>query len=907
MLAFAENSHLEQPVSKNTGLVGNKKYMAKSLVIVESPAKAKTINKYLGKNFVVKSSVGHVRDLPTGSSGKKAPAKSAAEVRKMSPEAKAKYKQKRDKEALVNRMGIDPDKDWKAKYQILPGKEKVVTDLKKLAENADTVYLATDLDREGEAIAWHLQEIIGGESDKFKRVVFNEITENAIQQAFAKPTELSMPGVNAQQARRFLDRVVGFMVSPLLWKKVARGLSAGRVQSVAVKLVVEREREIKAFEPKEFWEIEADTLTSASQALTLDVTHQNGSAFKPNNEADTLKAAASLNSADFKVSKREDKPSKSSPSAPFITSTLQQAASTKLGFGVKRTMGLAQRLYEAGHITYMRTDSTNLSKDAVDMCRNYISDNFGENYLPEKPKTYGSKQNAQEAHEAIRPSNVKLEAALLSDVDADAKKLYELIWRQFVACQMTAARYTVTTITVAAADFELKAKGRVMQFDGWTKVHPQLSKGDDKHLPDLAVGEQLSLDKVTPSQHFTKPPARFGEASLVKELEKRSIGRPSTYASIISTIQDRGYVRLDKKRFYAEKMGEIVTDCLSGSFESLMSYNFTAEMERELDEIAEGHINWKDVLNEFYKNFSELLVQADKPVEEGGMHANEPVLTDIDCPTCGRKMGIRTASTGVFLGCSGYALPPKERCTTTMNLTPGEEAVSVLAEDQETEALRAMRRCAKCGTAMDSYLIDETRKLHVCGNNPVCDGSELETGSFKIKGYDGPVLECDRCGSDMELKSGRFGKYFDCTNSECKNTRKLLANGEAAPPKEDPVQLPELPCEKSDAHFVLRDGAAGIFLAASTFPRSRETRAPKVEELSRFRDRISPKFYYLADAPVKDPDGNLAIVRYSRKTKSQYVMTEVEGKATGWTAKYVDGVWQEEQTKKKPAKKKAKA
>jgi len=879
--------------------------MAKSLVIVESPAKAKTINKYLGKDFIVKSSVGHVRDLPHGSTGKKVAAKSPAEVRKMTPAAKAKYKEKRDKQALVNRMGINPDKDWEANYQVLPGKEKVVTELTKLASTADTIYLATDLDREGEAIAWHLKEIIGGSDDKFKRVVFNEITENAIQQAFSTPGELSMPGVNAQQARRFLDRVVGFMVSPLLWKKVARGLSAGRVQSVAVKLVVEKEREIKAFVPKEFWEVSADTKTTTGLDFGLDVTHENGKAFKPTNEADTNKALSLLKSATYTVNKREDKPSKSSPSAPFITSTLQQAASTKLGFGVKRTMGLAQRLYEAGHITYMRTDSTNLSKDAVDMCRNYIADAFGENYLPEKAKLYNSKGNAQEAHEAIRPSNVKLESAFMEGIEADAKKLYDLIWRQFVACQMTAARYTVSTITVGASGFDLKAKGRVMQFDGWTRVHPQLSKGDDKHLPDLAVGEVLTLEQLNPSQHFTKPPARFGEASLVKELEKRSIGRPSTYASIISTIQDRGYVRLDKKRFYAEKMGEIVTDSLSESFNNLMSYDFTANMEQELDEVAEGHANWKDVLNNFYNNFTQQLSLADKPTDEGGMRNNEPVLTDIDCPTCGRKMGIRTASTGVFLGCSGYSLPPKERCTTTMNLTAGEEAVSVLAEDQETEALRAMHRCSKCNTAMDSYLIDETRKLHVCGNNPVCDGIEVEKGEFKIKGYDGPILECDRCGSEMELKSGRFGKYFDCTNSECKNTRKLLASGEAAPPKEDPVQLPELPCEKSEAHFVLRDGAAGIFLAASTFPKSRETRAPKVEELLRFRDRISSKFYYLADAPVKDPDGNLAIVRFSRKTKEQYVMTEVEGKATGWTAKYIDNKWVEE-AKKKAVKAKAK-
>ncbi len=365
--------------------------MAKSLVIVESPAKAKTINKYLGPDFIVKSSVGHIRDLPHGSTGEKVAAKSNAEVRSMSPEAKAKYKAKRDQQALFNRMGINPHKDWQANYQILPGKEKVVAELKKLADKAETIYLATDLDREGEAIAWHLKEIIGGSDDKFRRVVFNEITESSIQQAFAQPGELSIPGVNAQQARRFLDRIVGFMVSPLLWKKVARGLSAGRVQSVAVKLVVEREREIKAFDPKEYWEITADTVSFEKEKLTLDVTHYKNKTFSPHNETETKKALSLLEKAQYSVAKREDKPSKSVPSAPFITSTLQQAASTKLGYGVKRTMMLAQRLYEAGHITYMRTDSTNLSKDAVDMCRAYISKSFGSNYLPEKAKVYGSK------------------------------------------------------------------------------------------------------------------------------------------------------------------------------------------------------------------------------------------------------------------------------------------------------------------------------------------------------------------------------------------------------------------------------------------------------------------------------------------------------------------------------------
>ena len=877
--------------------------MTKSLVIVESPAKAKTINKYLGKNFIVKSSVGHVRDLPTRALGKVEPKKPAKELKTLSEEAKTKYLREYEYKKLVDRMGVDPQHDWKAHYQVLEGKEKVVNELKKLAKDADTIYLATDLDREGEAIAWHLQEILGQKGKTYQRVVFNEITKNAIKEAFEHPGDVNQDRVEAQQARRFLDRVVGFMVSPLLWKKIARGLSAGRVQSVAVRLVVEREREIKAFVPEEFWDVHADLTTAASDVLRMQVVKESDKPFKPVNKSQTDEALAALKPADYEVVSRESKPTQSRPSAPFITSTLQQAASTRLGFGVKKTMMMAQRLYEAGHITYMRTDSTNLSQEALDACRGYIDDNFGAKYLPASPNRYGSKEGAQEAHEAIRPSNVNTLAATLKDMERDAQRLYELIWRQFVACQMTPAKYDATTVKVKAGEFELVAKGRVLKFDGWTKVQPQKSKKgeEDKLLPDVNPGDKLALKQLDPKQHFTKPVARFNEASLVKELEKRGIGRPSTYASIISTIQDRGYVRLENKRFYAEKMGEIVTDRLMENFDGLMSYDFTANMEQRLDEIADGNENWKAVLDEFYSDFYSKLLLAEQEAEQGGMRPNQAVPVDINCDKCGRPMNVRTASTGVFLGCSGYNLPPKERCTNTMNLTSGEEVVKVDNDDeQETEDLRAKRRCTECGTAMDSYLVDETRKLHVCGNSPACPGTYVEAGTFKIKGYDGPLIECDKCGSDMELKNGRFGKYFDCTNSECKNTRKLLRNGEPAPPKEDPVDLPELECEKSDAHFMLRDGASGIFLAAHNFPKSRETRAPKVEELARFRDRISPKFYYLADAPKTDPDGHPAIVRFSRKTKQQYVMTEdAKGKATGWSAWYQDGKWQAKDTKKK--------
>ncbi|MCP4947906.1 MAG: type I DNA topoisomerase, partial [Aestuariibacter sp.] len=681
--------------------------MTKSLVIVESPAKAKTINKYLGKNFIVKSSVGHVRDLPTKALGKVEPKKSAKELKTYSDEEKAEYLRKFEYQKLVDRMGVDPQHNWKAHYQVLEGKEKVVNELKKLAKDADTIYLATDLDREGEAIAWHLQELLGKKDKTYQRVVFNEITKNAIKEAFEHPGEVNTARVNAQQARRFLDRVVGFMVSPLLWKKIARGLSAGRVQSVAVRLVVEREREIKAFVPEEFWDVHADLTTASSDALRMQVMKQAGENFKPVNKAQTDAAVALLKDAPYEVISRESKPTQSRPSAPFITSTLQQAASTRLGFGVKKTMMLAQRLYEAGHITYMRTDSTNLSQEALDACRGFIDDNFGSAYLPASPNRYGSKEGAQEAHEAIRPSNVNTQAASLKDMERDAQRLYELIWRQFVACQMTPAKYDATTVKVAAGDFELVAKGRVLKFDGWTKVQPQKSKkGDeDKLLPDVKPGDTLNLQQLDPKQHFTKPVARFNEASLVKELEKRGIGRPSTYASIISTIQDRGYVRLENKRFYAEKMGEIVNDRLMENFDDLIGYDFTANMEQQLDEIAEGHKDWKKVLDLFYSDFYQKLLRAEQDPEEGGMRPNQAVPVAIDCGKCSRPMNVRTASTGVFLGCSGYNLPPKERCTNTMNLTSGEEVVKVDDDDeQETADLRAKRRCPECGTAMDSYL-----------------------------------------------------------------------------------------------------------------------------------------------------------------------------------------------------------
>lgn len=868
--------------TKSTTTAPKASAKGKSLVIVESPAKAKTINKYLGNDYIVRSSVGHVRDLPVSGTDK---TKAKADEAGLSREEKAQR-------ALVRRMGVDPEHDWAAVYEILPNKTKVIKELKSLAKDADTIYLATDLDREGEAIAWHLKEVIGGSDDKYSRVVFNEITKTAVQKAFEHPDKLNIDRVNAQQARRFLDRVVGFMVSPLLWAKVARGLSAGRVQSVATRLVVEREREIRAFVPVEYWEIHTNN-QAAGEDLRLEATKYKGKTLKLGNKDDADAIVNVLSDAKFIVSSIDEKPTQSRASAPFITSTLQQAASTRLGFSVKKTMILAQRLYEAGFITYMRTDSTFLSQDALGAVRGYITDNFGNQYLPQKPNLYGNKQNAQEAHEAIRPSNVAIKSIQLTAMERDAQRLYELIWRQFVACQMTPARYRSVSLIVDANGVELKAKGRTLVFDGYTKVQPP-AKSDDVLLPNVQAGEHLPLINIEPSQHFTKPPARYSEASLVKELESRGIGRPSTYASIISTIQERGYVRLENKRLYAEKMGDIVTERLIESFPDLMDYAFTAGLEDKLDEVAEGHQDWKRVLDNFYGDFKGKLETAKG---KDGMRPNDPTnVPGIHCDLCSRPMQIRTGSTGVFLGCTGYNLPPKERCKGTKNLMPASAFVFDADDDSaEVNALMEKKRCLKCHTAMESYIVDGGLKLHICGNNPDCDGHELERGVFEVAGadnQDAPTIDCDKCDGKMTLKTGRFGAYFAC--GSCDNTRKVLKNGEAAPPRMTPISMPNLRSQKFDDHYVLREGAAGLFLAASKFPKVRETRPPKLAELRPIKDQLEPKFAYLFEAPDVDGKGNPTILRWSRKNAEQYVGSEKDGKATRFALVWRDGKWIEE-------------
>ena len=860
------------------------------LVIVESPAKSKTINKYLGNGYIVKSSVGHIRDLPTG--------KKENTKRKKTEQETTLTKEELQWKALVKRMGVDPEHNWKARYEILPGKEKVVSELKRLAYDAEEIYLATDLDREGEAIAWHLREILGGDHSRYKRVVFNEITKKAIHEAFQHPQELDINRVNAQQSRRFLDRVVGFMVSPLLWEKVARGLSAGRVQSVAVKLLVEREREIRQFVPDEFWKI-FSTRQVEGMKVKFELVKIDGKTPLIPNEQASSQILTDLNSNNGTVTDCEEKPTQVRPSPPFITSTLQQAASSKLGFGVKKTMVLAQRLYEAGFITYMRTDSTFLSNDALTMVREHIANNLGDKYLPENAIRYGNKANAQEAHEAIRPSNVEMKAEDLYGLERDAQRLYDLIWRQFVSCQMTSALYTSTIIRITSGKYTLQAKGRVVVFDGFTRVRGANKSEDDIELPKIAIGAALQLISNDAEQHFTKPPARYSEASLVKEMEKRSIGRPSTYATIISTIQERGYVKLENKKMYAEKMGEIVVDRLNESFSNLMDYQFTAELENELDNIANGSIHWLQVLERFYVDFKRRLVIA-RSAE--GMRTNPTVLiNEIKCPACERPMMIRTGSTGVFLGCSGYNLPIKERCKKTMNLS--EVIDGKPADGDELKDLMSKRRCDKCGSSMDAYIVNKHKKLHVCGNNPDCDGYIVEEGEFAVAvSQTGPTLPCDKCDGTLELKTGRFGSYYGC--NQCNNTRKLMRNGEVAPPRADAIRMEHLRSKINDDYFVLRDGGAGLFLAASNFPKVRETRMPKVSELRTVSDKLDAKFHFLLTAPDTDPDNNPTVVRFDQKTKTQYVGSEKEdGKLSDWAKMFVNGQWVDK-PKSKPSKSK---
>jgi DNA topoisomerase-1 len=713
--------------------------MANSLVIVESPAKAKTIGKYLGKNFVVKASLGHVKDLP-----------------------------KRD-------LAVDVENGFEPTYVIIEGKKKLIAELKQAAKKSDTVYLAADPDREGEAICYHLKEELEDKRNgrvRVARVMFNEITPQAIRRAFEKPTEVDMHLVDAQQARRVLDRLVGYKISPLLWDKVRRGLSAGRVQSVAVRLIVEREREVRAFVKREYWTVDVHLGAKKPPALTARFIKRNDESTEIPDEASAQKLIGQLEGADYAARSVVTREKRRNPVPPFITSTLQQEASRKLRFSVKRTMGLAQRLYEGvalgkegptGLITYMRTDSTRVSEEALGEARQFIATKFGPQYVPESPNIYRSKKGAQDAHEAIRPTTVaRTPESIAKYLQEDELKLYRLIWMRFVASQMMPAVFDQTTIDVGAqgrdgAEYLFRATGSVPRFDGFLAVYEegkdQKDEEDDevKHrLPAVVEGERLKFRGIEPEQHFTEPPPRYNEATLVKKLEADGVGRPSTYASIISTIQDRGYVKKEGGKFLPTELGMVVTDLLVEAFDDIFDIRYTARMEEELDEIEEGKLEWRAAIAEFYEKFSADLSHAEEHMTDI-KRMEKP--TDLVCDRCGKPMVIRWGKHGSFIGCSGYP-----ECTNTRELTvdlPDVDNVD-LTEDEGEEY------CENCGRPM---VLKRGRfgTFWACSGYPDCKTTKRIGGAERKP--DVPLDEkCPQCGSQLVLKYGRFGEFTACSN-----------------------------------------------------------------------------------------------------------------------------------------------
>ena len=608
----------------------------KNLIIVESPAKAKTIEKYLGPDYKVMATFGHVRDLPSGN------------------------------------IGIEIENNFEPKYVIPTKSKKTITSLKKAVSEAKMVLLATDPDREGEAISWHVAEALKLKSDTYKRIEFNEITKEAVTHAVKNPRKINQALVNAQQARRILDRLVGYTLSPLLWRKVKRGLSAGRVQSVAVKLIVDREREILAFKPQEYWEIVAQlSKIDTKETFEAKLTKHKSKALeiKSKKESDTV--LSDIAKAHYIVEKVDKKEVKRRPSAPFITSTLQQEAARKLFFSAKKTMVLAQQLYEGvdtpegtiGLITYMRTDSTTLSSEFLGQLRGYIGKNLGKEFLPDYVRTFKKVKQAQEAHEAIRPSSIfRKPEDLKSSLSSDQFKLYELIWKRTLACQMADCIYIQTGVDIKANDYLFRAGGRIIKFAGFMTVYIESDEDEEqKTIPTLIVGEECKLNQITPTQKFTEPPPRFNEASLIKELEANGIGRPSTYAPIISTIQDRGYVFIESRRFYPTEIGFIVTDLLSDNFPFVVSVDFTANIEGELDEIADGKEQWQKVVEEFWNPFTANLEKAQTEIKKVNME--KP--TDEVCELCGKPMVIKQGRFGEFMACSGFP-----DCKNTKALAP---------------------------------------------------------------------------------------------------------------------------------------------------------------------------------------------------------------------------------------------
>jgi DNA topoisomerase-1 len=713
--------------------------MPKALVIVESPVKAKTINKYLGKQYVVKASLGHIKDLP-----------------------------KKD-------LAVDVEHGFEPRYEIIEGKRKLLGELRQAAKGVESIYLAADPDREGEAICFHLQEELQGKKNggpHIYRVMFNEITKNAIQKAFQNPGMVDEKLVDAQQARRVLDRLVGYKISPLLWDKVRRGLSAGRVQTVALRVIVERESEIAAFIKKEYWTIDADFSARKPPLLSAHLIKKDDQTPELGNQETTNAVVAQLDGADYIVKSVGTREKRRNPVAPFITSTLQQESSRKLRFSVKRTMILAQRLYEGielgkegavGLISYMRTDSTRVSEDALQEARAYIAVKFGPEFLPESANIYKTKKEAQDAHEAIRPTSMEHSPDDVAKYLAeDELKLYRLIWNRFVASQMTPAVFDQTTIDISArgkdaSEYLFRATGSVLKFGGFLKVYEEGKDQSDeedeemKHrLPAVAEGEHLKLRSLVPEQHFTEPPPRYNEATLVKKLEADGVGRPSTYASILSTIQEREYVRKEGGRFYPTELGRVVTGLLLENFDDIFDVKYTARMEEELDEIETGKIAWRVAIGEFYEKFDKDLKHAEEHMTDI-KRMEKP--TDLICEKCGKPLVIKWGKHGSFIACTGYP-----DCTYTRELTvdlPDVDKID-LAEQGEEEY------CENCGRPM---VLKKGRfgTFFACTGYPDCKTTKPIGGTQKKP--DVQLDEkCPNCGNNMVLKTGRFGEFTACGN-----------------------------------------------------------------------------------------------------------------------------------------------
>ena len=689
--------------------------MGKQLIIVESPAKVKTIKKFLGPQYMVQASVGHVRDLPSSS------------------------------------LGVDEANDFAPHYEVIDNKKNVVSELRAAASKADTVYLAPDPDREGEAIAWHVAELIRDKAKDIKRIQFNEITAKAVKEALANPRELNGHLFDAQQARRVLDRLVGYKISPLLWKSIKRGISAGRVQSVALRLIVEREEAREVFKPEEYWLFKALLAADVPPPFKAELAKVGGKKAVVSNAAQAQDIEDAMAGKPFVVESVEEKERERAPQPPFITSTLQQAANQRLSYTAKRTMNIAQRLYEGVElgdrgltalITYMRTDSTRIADEARDAAKAFIEGSFGKEYLPKRARVYKAKGGAQDAHEAIRPVDVNITPdEVKSHLPPEQYNLYRLIWARFVASQMAGARFHDTTATISCAHTQWKAKGERLLFAGFLAAMPRGKEESDAELPPLTAGQTLSLEKLDKEQKFTQPPARFSEASLVRELEELGIGRPSTYAAIISTLQDREYVSLKERHFVPTDLGRVVCTQLVEHFGKLMDVSFTAQMEENLDKVAEGHEQWVELLRRFSEDFNPTLAAASKNMKslKGGMPANLP------CPECGKDLLIKFGKAGAFLACSGYP-----ECRYTSNFERLEDG-TVEAVAQEKPQYEVVGVCPQCGKDLVIKKSRTGSSFIACTGYPDCKhAAPLSTG-----------VPCPRCGKgSLVEKSTKRGKIF---------------------------------------------------------------------------------------------------------------------------------------------------